>query len=256
MPSLLLLNPVKARKMAKKTGRKAHRSAAQRRATAKLVALNRRGRVGRNPAKRRRPARRANPVAHSYAAPRRARRARRSNPTARRRRRNPISMGMGGSSVLSMLKGAAVGGAGAVAMDVAIGQINKFLPASLLGQPNVIDQGDAVKAGLTILLGKLLAKPTRGYSLKAANASLLVQAYNLIGTFVPASLPLGYYSPGPVVNATPRVGPNVRRMANTMGQYTGPGGNPLLSRYVSPGGTSPLLSRSPSSREREGFRWS
>lgn len=227
MAQILLLNPInKGGKMAKK-----RRSAKQIAATRKLVAMNKR-RGGKTAS--RRVARKRNPIS---AAP--ARRRRRRNPVmaavARRRRRNPISMG-GGASILGMLKGAAMAGAGAVAMDVAIGQINKFLPASMLGNPGQIDQGDAVKAGLTVLLGKVLNKPTRGLSMKAAQASLAIQAYNMIGSFLPASMPLGYMNPGRVVNGRAVIGPNVRQSVQ---RFT-PGATPLLSRYTQPGVT-PML---------------
>jgi hypothetical protein len=247
MSQMLLLNPAKRRK-----SRKA-RSPAQKRATAKLVAMNRRRK-----SPRRASAYAANP------APARRRRAttsvvrRRRNPVTRivsRRRRNPVSFG-GGSSIVAMLKGAAIAGAGAVAMDVVIGQINKFLPASLLGNPNQIDQGDAVKAGLTVLIGKVLAKPTRGMSIKAAQASLAVQAYNLISQIVPASMPLGYSSPARIVNGQQRIGPNVRTGGQQVGRFV-PGVTPLLSQYTQ-GNVTPLLNGSSnynSRMAREGFNY-
>ena len=73
--------------------------------------------------------RRKNPVA--------AVRRRRMNPihkarsTMARRRRNPIAMGgvMGG--YMGAVREALMGGAGAVALEVVFGQVNKFLPATL-----------------------------------------------------------------------------------------------------------------------------
>ncbi len=229
---------------------KKRRSAKQLANDRKLGAMaRRRARTGKaaSPAKRRRAARK-NPIAAVPA------RRRRSNPTVSRavsrRRRNPISMG-GGTSVVGMLKNAAMQGAGAVVMDAAIGQINKFLPASMLGTPGQIDQGDAVKAGLTVILGKLLAKPTRGLSVKAAQASLTVQAYQMIGSFLPSSVPLGYANPGKVVNGRAVIGPNVRQSVQRFTQ-----GSQLLSRYTQPGQT-PLLNGSAGTvgnrMAREGF---
>lgn len=241
MAELLLLNPAKRRR-----AKKSARTPAQKRATAKLVAMNRRT---------------SNPVAARPA--RKVYRKRRRNPVSaiarnvRRRRRNPVMSMGGGSSILGMLKGAAVSGAGAVAMDVAIGQVNKFLPASMLGTPGQIDQGDAVKAALTVLLGKLLNKPTRGLSMKAAQASLTVQAYNMVATLVPASMPLGYMSPGRVVQGSMRIGPNVRSGApQQMGRFVA-GGTPLLSRYQG-SGASPLLNGATGLQnrmQREGFNF-
>jgi hypothetical protein len=228
MAQLLLLNPIsKGGKMAKK-----RRSAKQIAATRKLVALNKR-RAGKSTGAKRRRVARSNPI--TVVSRRRRRNPIVSRAVSRRRRRNPIALG-GGTSILGMLKGAAMAGAGAVAMDAAIGQINKFLPASMLGSPGQIDQGDAVKAGLTVLLGKVLNKPTRGLSMKAAQASLTIQAYNMIGSFLPASVPLGYMNPGRVVNGRAVIGPNVRQSVQ---RFT-PGTTPLLSRYTTPGVT-PML---------------
>lgn len=226
MPQLLVLNPAKRRR-AKKS-----RSPAQKAATRRMIAANRGHSANPAPARKRR-------VSKS-----RRRVARRSNPVSlsrmvtRRRRRNPTSALGGGASIVAMLKGAAISGAGAVAVDLAYGQISKFLPASMLGQPGVIDQGDAVKAGVTVLLGKLLNKATRGLSVKAAQASLTVQAYGMFATLVPASMSLGYASPGRVIQGNSRVGPNIRSGAQQMGRYSP--GAPLLSQYQG-ASASPLL---------------
>ena len=118
--------------------------------------------------KRRRasPKRRRNPVARRASsrisrAP--ARRLRRRNPISnfslgrrgsRRRRRNPISLGgLNVKSLMTMLTDAAIGGAGAIAMDVIQGQINGFLPASFQSNPTTVGVGDAVKAAVTAFLG-------------------------------------------------------------------------------------------------------
>lgn len=219
MAEMLLINP--RRRKARKA-RKAP-SAAQRRARAAFAARARR---------------RRNPVA---AAPKRA--MRRRNPIsasikrATRRRRNPISMGSMTSGYMGMIKAAVVQGAGAVAMDVAFGQINRYLPASMVKVPGAVGVGDAVKAVLTVALGKALNKATRGLSMKAAQGSLTVQARDLIASFVPASMPLGYYATGKVIQGTSRIGPNSR---GSVGQYMPAGQSALLNRYAPPGATALL----------------
>ncbi len=149
---------------------------------------------------------------------------------------------------MTMLKGAAVGGAGAIAMDVAMGQIAKFLPASMMKTPGKVGLYDVVKIGATVMLGKFLSKPTRGLSLKMAQGSLVVQARDIIAQFVPTgSMPLGYYSPAAISQMSQRIGPN------GIGKYTRPGATPLLGQYTAPGRT-PLLNgaRGRSVAAREG----
>ena len=223
-----------------------------------------------NPRKRRRAApkrkrttarrrvRRSNPVT-VITAPRRVRRRvmrRRSNPIGyarrrvmgRRRRRNPIGMGSG-SSIMAMLKNAAIGGAGAIAVDLAMGQVNKFLPATFAKTPGKVGAYEVAKVAVTIMLGKLLSKPTRGLSQKMAAGSLTVQAHQLLSQVVPTgAMPLGYYSPASIANVSQRIGPN------RIGRYTQPGATPLLNgvgRYTQPG-ASPLLN---GAAMREGVRF-
>ena len=114
---------------------------------------------------------------------------------------------MGGSlfnfkSYFETMKNAAVMGAGAVAIDVGYAYINRMLPAALQRTPGSVTAGDAVKAVLTVMIGKLLAKPTRGLSQKAAMGALTVQAYNITASMMPASMPvngLGFSNAGRVV---------------------------------------------------------
>jgi hypothetical protein len=220
------------------------RSAAQRAATARMLAANRAKRSGY--AKRKR---RMNPVSTAV---------RRVVRRGRMRRRNPIGGGVGLfnlRSYMAPLKDAAVMGAGAVAMDMAFGYVNRYLPASVQVVPGTVGAGDAVKAVLTVALGKLLSKPTRGLSSKAAMGSLVVQMRDVTMKLLPASMMpvngLGYVNAGrvvPQINA--RVNANRRAVvgdggaAGTMGLYTG--GTPLLSRAGNVGqytGGTPLLSR-------------
>lgn len=166
---------------------------------------------------------------------------RRRNPIAamRRRvhrRRNPIAMGGG---YMTAIREALMGGAGAVAMDVVFGQVNKFLPASMQKTAGTVGAGDAVKAVLTVFIGQVLNKATKGFSRKAAQASLTVQAHDIIKSFVPASVALGsvgFATPAFPVQGTNRVGP-IRQGVNA---YTT--GTPLLNAYQRPGGATALLS--------------
>ena len=170
---------------------------------------------------------------------------RRRNPLAamrmRARRRNPIGGAMMGN-YMTQIREAVIGGAGALGMDLVYGQINSFLPAALKRVPGSIGAGDAVKAVITVALGGLLSKPTRGLSDKAAKASLTIQAYDIMKSFVPSSMTIGYASPALIAQGTNRVGP-IRRGMNA---YTN--GTPLLNAYMSPGKTA-LLS---GARSREG----
>jgi hypothetical protein len=169
---------------------------------------------------------------------------RKRNPMAamvRRRRRNPIGGAMMGG-YMTQIREAVMGGAGALGMDLVYGQINNFLPTALKRVPGSIGAGDAVKAVVTVALGGLLNKATRGFSGKAAKASLTIQAYDIMKSFVPATMTIGYASPALIAQGTNRVSP-IRRGMNA---YTN--GTPLLNAYTAPGRT-PLLS---GARNREG----
>ena len=196
--------------------------------------------------------RKANPYAAMLThARRRKHTARKHNPihAMRRRvmrRRNPIGGGMM-SGYMTLIKDGLIGGAGAVAMDVAYGYINNMLPASLQNQPNTITAGDAIKAIYTVAAGKALSRMTGGLSMKAAQASLAVQSYNLVKQFLPATMGLGYYSPANIVQGTNRVGP----IRQGMNAYVRPGQTPLLNAYQRPGATA-LLNGGSAASKREG----
>lgn len=240
MDEVLLINPKKRRKSAK---RRRNPSPAQLRARAKFAAMAR---------ARSRGARRA-----SNPAPRRGRVARRRNPSplvsyrvrARARRRNPIG-GISASGLMNTIKDAAIQGAGAIAMDVGYAQIARYLPAHLQAGPGQVTAGTAVKMLLTAVAGRLFNRATRGLSQRAAVGALTVQTRDLIlGVLPPGMLPgiatggavsgrMGYGVPAPVVNYSGRVGPS----RGQMGAFTR-AGTPLLSAYAAPGTVSPLLSR-------------
>lgn len=237
MAEMLLINPRRRRKSAKKARRSTASGTRRRRAS---------------------PKRRRNPIATTTVS---AVRRRRRNPIRKasrstRRRRNPIGGGkLTSSGIMNMVKDALVGGAGAIAVDMAMGQLNAYLPASLRRVPGTVGVGDAVKAGVTVVLGTLLSKATKGLSRKMAAGALTVQATDILRTFVPAGMTLGYVNPALVAPGTMRVGPSYRPGAG-VGMYAR-GSTPLLNGVgMYAGGGSPLLAgarrNSSSAREREG----
>ena len=209
---------------------------------AEMLLINPRKRSTRKSNPKRRVVRRKNPVTAMVRRRRNPLAAARRNPLARMRRRmrNPIGGVMG--NYMTQIREAVMGGAGALGMDLVYGQINSFLPAALKRVPGSIGAGDAVKAVITVALGGLLSKPTRGLSDKAARASLTIQAYDIMKSFVPSGMTIGYASPALIAQGTNRVGP-IRRGMNA---YTN--GTQLLNAYMSPGKTA-LLS---GARSREG----
>jgi len=232
---------------------------------AEMLLINPRRRTRRK-AKRAAPARRRrNPLALARVMPRRRRR----NPiAAMRRRRNPIAAvrrrvmrrrnpAMLGGNYMSAIREALMDGFGAVAIDYAYNMIAKAIPgtAGTFLQPNPASVGtaDAVKAVLTVVLGNALNGVTRGFSRKAAKASLTVQSYQIMKKVLPATIGgnlsgLGYMSPAVIASGgNTRIGP----IRGQMGAYTTPGATPLLSAYTSSGSASPLLSGA-GARMREG----
>jgi len=210
--------------------------------------------------------RRRNPLALARVMPRRHRR----NPiaaVARRRRRNPIGAmrrrvmrrrnpAMLGGNYMTAIREALMDGFGAVAIDYAYNMLAKAIPGtagSFLTPTATIGAADAVKAVLTVVLGNALNGVTRGFSRKAAKASLTVQSYQIMKKVLPAQISsnlggLGYMTPAVVTSGYgTRIGP----IRGQMGAYTRPGATPLLSAYTASGSASPLLSGS-SARMREG----
>ena len=234
MAEMLLINP--------RRRRKAKRAAPARRRRSNPLALAR--------VTRRR--RRANPIAAVR------RRARRRNPIGmmkRRvmRRRNPAMLG----GYMGAIREALMDGFGAVAIDYAYNMIAKAIPGTagsmLKPNPTSVGAADAVKAVLTVVLGNALNGVTRGFSRKAAKASLTVQSYQIMKKVLPAQITgnlsgVGYYSPAMIADGgNTRVGP----IRGQMGAYLPSGATPLLSAYTSSGSASPLLSGS-GARMREG----
>jgi hypothetical protein len=211
---------------------------------AQLLLINPRKRA-RKTAKRRTVAkRRHNPVSVLAAAPKRRRR----NPIGLkrvhtvRRRRNPINT----RSIMGDLKTAMIGGVGAVAVDVFMGQVaNPYLPTSMQIVAGSIGVGDAVKMAITLAAGEFLKKPTKGLSRQMAIGALTVQSSNILRTFLPTTMTLGYALPARIVQGNQRVGPLMSRV----GAYQPAGNTPLLGAYTRPG-AGVMLS---GARSREGI---
>ena len=233
---------------------------------AEMLLINPRRRTRRK-AKRAAPARRRrhNPIA--LMAPRR-RRHRAAVAVHHRRRRNPIGAmkrrvmrrrnpSMLGGNYMMAIREALMDGFGAVAIDYAYHMLTNAMPASTKAylQPGAsVGAADAVKAVLTVVLGNALNGVTRGFSRKAAKASLTVQSYQIMKKVLPAQITgnlsgVGYYSPAMVAD-----GGNTRivPIRGQMGAYLPSGSaTPLLSAYTASGSASPLLSGS-GARMREG----
>lgn len=184
MEQLLLINP-KARNKTMSKKRKP-RTAAQRAATARMVAANKSRR------RTRKPAYAANPI---------KRRRRPASIVAKRvsrRRRNPIRLpsmsGVGG-----MLKPAVIGAAGAVAVDAVMAYVP--LPAVLQsGNMALVTRGAAA-----VLLGTLGRKLIGPSATTMAVGALTVSAYSLAKSLLAQSgFALGYIGPG-VQSAMPAV---------------------------------------------------
>lgn len=205
MSSLMLVNPRSRRK---------GRSAAQKAATRKLVALNKSRRHKPRTAHKARTV-----VVHAAANPlpkRRRRHAMRHVAHAvkrhTRRRRNPI-----GGGIMSLLMPAVVGTAGAVVVKAAVG----YLPL-----PATMKTGNAAtltKAALAILLGTFGARFIGPKARQMAEGSLTVTATEAITSLLASKgVQLGevsdeslisYYAPGTTFN--------VPAIASGMGEYQG-----------------------------------
>jgi hypothetical protein len=170
------------------------------------------------------------------------------------RRRNPSMLG---GNYMMAIREALMDGFGAVAIDYAYHMIAKAIPGTagsmLTPNPTSVGAADAVKAVLTVILGNALNGVTRGFSRKAAKASLTVQSYQIMKKVLPAQISgnlsgLGYMSPAVLTSGgNTRIGP----IRGQMGAYTSGGATPLLSAYTSSGSSSPLLSGA-GARMREG----
>ena len=224
MPQVLLVNPSdrpsKRKAAATKVGKKGTakmakkpRTAAQKRATAKLVALNKARRAGRksvkrtsNPERRRRSSstssrkttrrvRRPNPVVETVMSnPSRKRRARRTTKRAAssagktlryRRRRNPIGGDLK-DFVNSQLIPSAIGGGGALLLDVALAVLP--IPATLKTGALAPVVRIAGAVGVGMLAGAVTNRRTAN---QIAAGALTVTMYQIARGFLAKALPPG-----------------------------------------------------------------
>lgn len=104
---------------------------------------------------------------------------------------------------MPLLQKGVVMGAGAVAVDVAMGYASRALPAGFASPVNTDGSTNwgyiGIKTALAIGLGVYGRKlPVVGqYASDAAAGAITVMAYSLIRGMVPTSIPLGYYNPAP-----------------------------------------------------------
>lgn len=192
----------------------------------KRVRARRRNPIAANPRRRRR-----NPIAALAANPRRKRHRRRNpvaalavNPRRKHRRRNPVSLAaFRPTSIIGQLIPAAIGGAGAFALDVALSKIPQpeFLnnPYGRFGMRTV----GAIALGM--IAG--LVKPSIGRQVTAG--ALTVVAYKTIADVVQKVAPtvngymednMGYIDPAPQL-AGPGMGAYMQR-GQPMGAYMQP----------------------------------
>lgn len=200
MSSLLLIHP---------NPRKKKRSAAQRAATAKMIAANRASKRGR----------RKSAVATVSAAPKRKYRrstVRRATRAARRysRRAGAMLRGFNTGGIVPMVKNAGIGAAGAIGVDIAYGAASKFLPDSVKS-PMAADGGMnyayyAAKGALAIGVGMIAGKVVSpSIASKMAEGSLTVTLHDAMKALIPAdSVPMGYASSARIAR-----GGNVRRLS-------------------------------------------
>jgi len=191
MEELLLINP-RRRKGATKR-RAGRRTAAQKRATAKLVAMNR---ARRAPARRRA---RANPPSTYAANPIRRRRhtARTVRRAARRSyRRNPVARA---GNLMQLLTHSLQGALGATLINTAYNFVP--LPAMLkTGNLQYVSKG-----ALAVLLGMFVKNRMVAEMVKGSLTVTMHDAIkDIAGTMIPG-MPLGYYSGGQTVGYQPGV---------------------------------------------------
>lgn len=209
---MLITNP-------RKRGTRKRRTAAQKAATRKLVALNKRRR---NPARRKTVAK-VNPV---------RRHKRRASTTharkVRRYKRNPSSRSIVNSTLIPAL----TAGAGAIGFNA----LWNFVPVPETFKTGMLQHvAKAVGAiGAGMLAGKVFGRKT---ATELTAGALTVVAYNAlkdaVGQVAP-SVNLGYYSAGQPAGV-------LAYKSASLGEYVGPGNG--MGEYVPPGGGGYLANR-------------
>lgn len=197
MAAIWTINP----KRRKGRSGKKRRSAKQRAATRKMLAANR---FASNP-KKRRSKRRGRKSAGAVA--KYVKRTRRGGKRmARRMRRGGrrSAMAFNTGNAVNLLKAGAIGGAGAVLVDIGMGQAQRFLPASLatpLDAAGNVQYGYfGTKAALALLLGTMGGRiMPAAVAEKMGEGALTVLAYQFLRPMVPVSLTMGYFNPAPTM---------------------------------------------------------
>lgn len=227
---VLLINPSRRKGSG---GSRKPRSAAQRAATKKLVALNRTHRTS-NPSRRRRSYRaasRSTSVMHSI---------RRHRKT---RRRNPISIPHMGA-IGNTLKTAAFGAVGGIAVDALMTYLP--LPASLITRTDATGRTNymyyATKAAIALGIGSFGRKILGSHASQLAEGALVVNIYDLMRTLMTgAGMTLGYYNPGMVVRGMGAYTNNAAAPVKQLGAYQKAGG---LNDYTRAGGLDAYTNKS------------
>lgn len=217
---MLVSNPTRKKGKAKMATRRKPRTAAQKRATAKLVASNRTRKAA--PARRRR---RTSRVASAVATTKRVYRRTRTAVARRTRRavRNQSSLARGGFGVVNLLKQSGLGAIGALALDIAYSKLP--IPASLQTGNMAALTKAAVTIGAGMLAGKVMGKQMAHGAVVGA---LTVQLHDLLKGFATGMGIAGvtdingisYYSPA--------------QISGDMGMYLpAPGMQSSVGEYVS-----------------------
>lgn len=219
MPAqLLLVNPRRKRRARRATSKKRVHRARRRRSTVAAAPRRRRRRYAVSHAVRRVNPRRKHRISH------------------RRRRHNP-RMSIGG--ITKLILPAALGGAGAVALDVGLSYLPASVPDFLKTGPGAVVLKAGAAIGLGWAAGKVLGRD-KGHALTAG--ALTVVAYGLIKDLmgkVAPSVPVSglsgdyqsYYNPAPMLTGA--------YMEPGMGAYMSPADqfqHAQMGAYMSPDG--------------------
>lgn len=153
----------------------------------------------------------------------------------RRSRRRSGSKRVGRSfsthNAMNLLKTGAIGGAGAVLVDIGMGQLAPMLASSLPSMSTPVDATTGgpnygyygLKAALAVALGTWGGKVIPGgMAERMSEGALTVLAYQFIRPMVPASLTLGYVNPAPTMRRVGGMAPGaVVGKYLPVGAYTG-----------------------------------
>lgn len=192
MSQLLLINPRRRRRHAKKRRARSHR-----RMSAKQLKYF-------GPRK----ARRRTITVPTFSNPKRRRRSARRASARRSYRRFSGAVRASLPGVLQTVKAGFIGGAGAIAVDALYAQAGRVLPASVMSRYNADGSLNltyyGAKAAVAIGAGVALqrfAPGMKGWASQAIAGSMTVMAYEVLRTYMPASVPLGYFNPAMVTES-------------------------------------------------------